>query len=99
IQLPEPDKNSALFMLFEQIGDLERQYNCEITYSAVKALIDLSSSYLTDRYLPGKAITLLESIATAHNLHGNTIHITREKVEDYITSQTHILLGEPTKEE
>ncbi|HRN96028.1 MAG TPA: ATP-dependent Clp protease ATP-binding subunit [Candidatus Levybacteria bacterium] len=99
IQFPEPDPTSALFMLFERIGDIERQYRCEITYSAVKSLIDLSSSYLTDRYLPGKAITLLESIATAHNLHGKNNYITKEKVEEYITSQTHILLGEPTKEE
>lgn len=99
IQFPEPDQNAALFMLFERIGDIETHNKCEITYSAVKAVVDLSSSYLTDKYLPGKAITLLESIVTAHHLHSNTIQITKEKVEEYISSQTHILLGEPTKEE
>lgn len=99
IDFPEPDDTNALFMLFEKIGQIEKQYRCEVTYSAVKALVDYKASYLTDRYLPGKAITMLESIATAHNLHKNKILITKESVEDYISSQTHILLGEPTKEE
>jgi ATP-dependent Clp protease ATP-binding subunit ClpC len=99
IQLPEPGKTEALFMLFEKIGHIEKEYRCEITYPAVKALIDYSDSYLTDRFLPGKAITLLESIATSHHLQGKNIHITKETVEEFISAQTHILLGEPTKEE
>jgi len=99
IQFPEPDPTSALFMLFEQIGDIEKQYRCEITYSAVKSLIDLSSSYLTERYLPGKAITMLENVATAHHLHTNDVLITKQKIEEYISAETHILLGEPTAEE
>jgi ATP-dependent Clp protease ATP-binding subunit ClpC len=99
IELPEPNKNDALFMLFEKIGEIENEYRCEVTYPAVKALIDYSDSYLTDRCLPGKAITLLESIATAHHLNGKNIHITKETVEEFISAQTHILLGEPTTEE
>lgn len=99
IQLPEPDKTKALFMLFEKIGQIEKEYGCEVTYPAVKALIDYSDSYLTERYLPGKALTLLESIATSHHLNGKNIHITKETVEEFISAQTHILLGEPTKEE
>ncbi len=99
INLPEPDKSTTLFMLFEKIGKVEIEYGCEITYPAVKALIDYSDSYLTDRFLPGKAITLLESIATSHHLQGKNIHITKETVEEFISAQNHILLGNPTEEE
>jgi ATP-dependent Clp protease ATP-binding subunit ClpA len=99
IQLPEPEAQDALFMLFEKVGTLERQYGVDITYSAVKTLVELSSSYSPDRYLPGKAVTVLETIATGLNLKGKDRVISKEIIEAYLTSTTHILIGDPTAEE
>lgn len=99
IKFEQPDKNTTLFMMFEKVGGIEKQYGVDITYSAVESLVNLSDSYLTDRSLPGKAITVLEDIATAQHIKGRKPIITKETVEDYLSAKTRILLGEPTKEE
>ncbi len=99
VELSQPDKPTTLFMLFEKIGDIERQYGVDITYSAVSALVSHSESYLPDRALPGKAVTLLEDIATAQRIRGKRLVITKDIVEAHLTAQTRILIGSPTKEE
>ncbi len=99
IDLPEPDEDTTLYMLFEKVGDIERQYGVDITYSAVKTLTTLSGSYLTDRALPGKAITVLEDIATSQQIKGKHPIITKEVVEAHLSAKTRIIIGNPTKEE
>lgn len=100
IDFPEPDRDTALFMLFEKMGEIEKQYKLDLTYPAVKTLVALSDSYLPDRRLPGKAISVLLDIATSVTLKNKRERvITKEDVEAHITQKTHILVGEPTSDE
>ncbi len=100
IQLQEPDEHTALFMLFEKIGKIEHQFGVHITYTGVKALVELSDTYLPERFLPGKALTILENMATSYALQKNQDRIiTHEDIEAFLSAETHILLGKPTEQE
>lgn len=112
IRLIEPNPETALFMLFEKATPIEDKYNVRLTYEAIKEAVELSSSYIPDKFLPGKAIDLLESVSSAVrllpnrnggsgvSLFGKKVPIiTKEDVINFIEQQTKIVLDEPGEAE
>lgn len=63
IGIKEPDTNTAIQILESKVGILEAKYNIYIVYSALEAAVTMSSRYLHDKFLPLKAINLLEKSA------------------------------------
>jgi ATP-dependent Clp protease ATP-binding subunit ClpC len=98
IRLEEPDKPTALFMLFEKVPEIEQKYHVQLSYSAVKATIDLSASYFPDRYLPGKALALLENVVSNARINKKK-RITKDDVVKEVETKTNIILEAPTQEE
>lgn len=97
-RLEEPDQEQALFMLFEKVPQLEEKYGASFTYNAIETSIMLSSSYFVDRYLPGKAIDLLESVVSEVKLSGRSI-VEKDDVIKKVEQRTKILIASPTEEE
>lgn len=68
IQVAEPDLPDVLFVLQEKVKELENRYGVYITYQALKATIEVSERYVTDKAFPSKAIDVLDeacaSVAT-----------------------------------
>lgn len=109
IRLEEPNPETALFMLFEKTTHIEDKFGVRLTYEAIKEAVDLSSSYIPDKYLPGKAIDLLESVSSAVrllpsrtgpqgglSLFGRKIPtVTKNDVIAFVEQQTKIVLDEP----
>ncbi len=60
IGVKEPDVNEAIQILESRVGILEAKYDIYIVYSAVEQAVKLASRYLHDKFLPLKAINLLE---------------------------------------
>lgn len=60
ITLNEPNANEALQILRGIKQRLEAHHNVNITDSALVAAVKLSSRYITDRFLPDKAIDLID---------------------------------------
>ncbi|MDD7566782.1 MAG: AAA family ATPase, partial [Helicobacter sp.] len=60
ITLNEPNTNEALQILRGIKQRLEAHHNVSITDSALVAAVKLSSRYITDRFLPDKAIDLID---------------------------------------
>lgn len=98
IRLEEPDKPSALFMLFEKVPEIEQKYHVGLSYSAVKATIDLNASYFPDRYLPGKALALLETVVSNARI-AKKKRIEKDDVIKEIEAKTNIILQAPTQDE
>lgn len=98
IRLEEPDKPTALFMLFEKVPEMEQKYHVRLSYSAVKATIDLNASYFPDRYLPGKALALLENVASNARINKKK-RIEKEDVIKEVETKTNIILEAPTQDE
>lgn len=59
----EPDRKTACRMLEALRPGLEAHHRIRITQEAIEAAVDFSSRYLTDRFLPDKALDLLDESA------------------------------------
>lgn len=113
IRLEEPSPETALFMLFEKATEIEDRYHVRLTYEAIKESVELSSSYIPDKYLPGKAIELLQSVSSSVKLESGRSNssgpmtlfgkkypiVTKKDVAAFIEQQTKVVLQEPGEKE
>ena len=77
--LVEPTNVDETIQILKNIkGKYEQHHNVIYTDEAIEACVKLTNRYLTDRYLPDKAIDALDEA-------GSRIHITEVKVPKYIT--------------
>jgi ATP-dependent Clp protease ATP-binding subunit ClpC len=63
VEVKEPEGNQAMQIIESKIGQIEAKYNVYFTYNAIATVVKLSKKYMHDRYLPEKAITLLDLAA------------------------------------
>lgn len=98
INLEEPSEGETLLVLMEKAREIETAYSIELSYSAIKEAVVLSSSYLSDRNFPGKALTLLEDTANYARINKKKA-IVKEDVESVVEKKTHIVLKNPEKKE
>ncbi len=98
IMVGEPSKEEALLILKGLRDKYEAHHRVKITDEAIEAAVTLSDRYITDRYLPDKAIDLIDEAASKvrienlvtppdlKNIEKELEKITREK-EDAIKVQ------------
>ena len=60
VTVNEPTEEEATQILFGLRDKYEAHHNVKITDEAIKAAVELSSRYINDRYLPDKAIDLID---------------------------------------
>jgi len=63
IGIKEPQFNEAIQILETKVASLESKYDIFIVYSALEQAVKMSERYLHDKFLPLKAINLLEKAA------------------------------------
>jgi ATP-dependent Clp protease ATP-binding subunit ClpC len=66
LEVREPQPKDALRMLKGIRKELERHHAVKITDAALQAATDLSTRYIHDRFLPDKAIDILDEASTQH---------------------------------
>ncbi len=64
VQVGEPTKEETVQILFGLRDKYEAHHKLKITDEALKAAVELSSRYITDRFLPDKAIDLMDEAAS-----------------------------------
>ena len=64
VQVGEPNEEDALEILMGLRDRYEAFHKAKITDEALKAAVTLSSRYITDRYLPDKAIDVVDEAAS-----------------------------------
>ncbi len=84
INAPEPDKETALTIIQWIKEIFEEYHNLNISDSAVESAVALSTRYITDRYLPDKAIDLVDEACSLksmkYNIDEKEIKKLREKI-------------------
>lgn len=65
VEVDELGKDAALNILKNLKPEFESYHNVKIKDEAIQSAIELSSKYITDRYLPDKAIDLIDEAAAA----------------------------------
>lgn len=68
VNVGEPSVDETVEILHRIEPILEKHHNVNITEDAVKAAVKLSKRYVTDRFLPDKAIDLLDEAAASKRL-------------------------------
>ena len=68
IDVSEPDETTALNILTGIRGAYEKHHGVTITDDALKACVTMSARYINDRFLPDKAIDLMDEAASKAKL-------------------------------
>lgn len=63
IVVKEPNKEDSILILHGIKEKYETHHNVKLTDEAIEAAVNLSSRYITDRFLPDKAIDLIDEAA------------------------------------
>lgn len=94
ITIPEVDSEQSVEVLLAHTEDLESKYGVWVVYSAIPEAVKLSGSYYPDRFLPGRAISLLEeTLSSAHNQKKKVID--KHDVRNVVSAKTNIITEEP----
>jgi len=72
VMVGEPSREEAVKILFGLRDKYEAHHKVRITDEAIKAAVELSDRYITDRYLPDKAIDLIDEAASRVRLQAFT---------------------------
>ena len=70
VRVEEPDREKTMEMLRSVRRALEKHHGVRITDDALRAAYELSVRYIADRFLPDKAIDLLDEAAAAAHVAG-----------------------------
>ncbi len=84
IVVGEPSQEEAVEILRGLHDKYEAHHNVKIPDSAIKAAVQLSSRYITDRFLPDKAIDLIDEAASKIRLRSFTPPENIKQLEDEI---------------
>ena len=72
VAVEEPDQEDAVKILMGLKGKYEAYHGLTITDDAVRAAVNLSSRYIQDRFLPDKAVDLMDEAASRIKTRGLT---------------------------
>lgn len=82
----EPSKEEALLILEGLRDKYEAHHKVKITDEALRAAVDFSDRYITDRFLPDKAIDLIDEAASKVRIKAFTAPPDLKKLEEQMSS-------------
>ena len=86
VMVNEPSEEEAVEMLKGLRDKYEAHHKVKITDGAIEAAVKMSSRYITDRYLPDKAIDLMDEAASKVRLKTYTAPSNVKELEDRLAS-------------
>lgn len=100
VRIEEPDKNSAIQILEIKSGAIENKHQVYFSYKAIERAVDLADRFIHDRYLPDKAINILEEAAVlVRQRQGRGGIIRGEDVAEIVAQMTKIPVQRVGQEE
>lgn len=100
IRIEELELNAAICVLEARSGPIEYQNQVYFSYDAIEKTAILTSRYIHDRYLPEKAIEIMEQAAIkVHQEQGDKKVITADDVAAVIAEKTKIPVTKVTEKE
>lgn len=85
IHVSEPTVDEAIDILSGVKDSYEVYHGVEITEDAVKAAVNLSNRYMTDRFLPDKAIDLMDEASAVRHIQIKSMPAQIQTLKDEIT--------------
>ena len=94
VRVGEPDRERTMEMLRALRPALEKHHHTELTDAALDAACELSIRYINDRFLPDKAIDLLDEAAAAVHVDGERTRVDGADVARIVSVWTDIPVTE-----
>ena len=88
IVVDEPSEEDTILILKGIRDKYEAHHNVKITDEAIKAAVELSKRYINDRYLPDKAIDLIDEASSKARIKTYVMPDEIKKIEEEIESVT-----------
>ncbi|OQX50932.1 hypothetical protein B5M47_02610 [candidate division CPR3 bacterium 4484_211] len=98
VRVEEPSAEECLRILQWFVPQMEADQGVKITFPALDAAVKLTQRYIHDRYLPGKAVELLDESAVSVRRRGKKV-VEAEDVALVLSEQTRIPLEQLTAKE
>ena len=89
VKVSEPSRENSLLMLGGVRPSLEKHHRVKISDAALTAAVDLSARYINDRFLPDKAIDLIDEAAAHIRVCGGGL-VTAEDIAEVVSVWTGI---------
>ncbi len=86
VTVNEPTQEDAVLILKGLRDKYEAHHNVKITDEAIVSAVNLSSRYITDRFLPDKAIDLIDEAASKIRLKASKISPEMKQIEEEIAN-------------
>jgi ATP-dependent Clp protease ATP-binding subunit ClpC len=86
VTVGEPSREASIQILMGLKDRYEQHHHLTITDEAVKAAVELSARYINDRYLPDKAIDLMDEAASRVRLAAEAMSPDLKSLEEKITT-------------
>ena len=100
VQVKEPVGDQAIQIIESKIGALEQKYKVYFSYNAIAQAVKLTAKYIHDKYLPVKAINIIESIAVkVSKVKGENSMVTKEDIAGIVSDITRIPITKITETE
>lgn len=100
LSIEEVTGNQAIQILESKVGAFEYKYNVFFSYDSIAEAVELSDKYLHNRYLPEKAIEILQEVAShVSSQKGKNAIVEANDVAYIISKKTNIPLTKITEEE
>lgn len=100
VDIPEPSVEECKRILYGLKDKYESHHNVKITDDAITSAIMLSIRYINDRYLPDKAIDLIDEASSKMRLkNNNTIEINENNIAEIVSQNTGIPVSKISQKE
>ncbi len=100
VKILEPDKNVTIQILESKAALIESKEQVYFSYGALNQAVELSQRYLTDQFLPAKAIKLIQEVAIrVRNTKGKKSIIQAKDVAQLVAEKTNIPVTKITEKE
>ncbi len=100
IRIEEPEGDQAIQIIESKVGQFEQKYKVYFSYDSLARAVELSGRYIHDKYLPEKAINILESVAIkTAKAKGENAAVSKEDVAEVVSEITRIPVTKVTESE
>lgn len=100
VNVEEVNEDEAIRILEEKAGIIENKNQVYFSYESIERTVELAQRYIHDRYLPEKAINILEEVAVyVRKKKGKNSIIAGEDVAEIISTKTNVPVTRVTEEE
>jgi len=100
IKVEEPEINEAIQVLEAKSGSIEFQNKIFFSYDSLDKAVSLSARYMHEKYLPQKALEIIEQVAIAiRKERGENQIVTGDDVAKFISTKTSIPVSKITAKE